>query len=334
MARPVLYGVLYGTISPERWQEDRLAIRPAVLHEYRRQRVRFCEFPAIVPKASATVKGAFITGLTTRDVVLLDLFEGSMYERRKVKVRLLKDTRVEDNVPDSRLESLEGEEVEAETYVWADSVGDLEDKEWDFEQFKSGKMKSWMADPRSAWESDDEGFAAANSLRSTQPRVAPTGGRGTGRPNRRSPSRGDRSTGSPARGDRGMGSPPRAERGVGSPPKGDRGSNDRGTGNRGSGGGRRGGGRGGSGRGDGGRGGGDRGRGDRGAGGRAVADKGTGIRGASNQGTSGQGAAGAGAAGVISNQLKDIRAEMNKIQGRDQPRGSQTMGSIRSSDMD
>jgi hypothetical protein len=67
----------------------------------------------------------------------LDFFEGSQYERRRVNVRLLSkvgDVKGEGNV--------EGEEREADVYVFL-AKGDLEDKEWDLEEFRREKLTQW-----------------------------------------------------------------------------------------------------------------------------------------------------------------------------------------------
>lgn len=60
--------------------------------------------------------------------------EGDQYNRVKVKLRLLRNDGGEDD------------EVEAETYVWADGSVDLEDGEWDFEEFRREKMSRWIGD--------------------------------------------------------------------------------------------------------------------------------------------------------------------------------------------
>lgn len=175
MAPQVLYRVIFGSSEPEVWQKKRIVIRPAILHEFRRHRVRTAEFPAIVPNPSSTVRGTFITGLTDGDIIRLDSFEGSMYERRPVKVKLLKNVRLEDEVRDSSVARLEGEEVEAETYVWRYPLRDLEDREWDFEHFKKRKMRAWMGFGRQS-DSDtevDEGFASADAAGTTPARVSP-----------------------------------------------------------------------------------------------------------------------------------------------------------------
>jgi hypothetical protein len=183
MAPQVLFRVIYGTSRPEPWQQKQITIRPAVLHKFIRQRVRHADFPAIVPvqDPSKTVRGAFISGLTDIDVLRLDHFEGYMYERQKVKVRLLKNVRLEDDVPDSDLGRVEGEELEAETYVWTEDLEGLEDQDWDFKHFREQKMKAWMGEPdltTAPGTEVDEGFADADAAGPAQARISASSHRG------------------------------------------------------------------------------------------------------------------------------------------------------------
>ena len=83
------------------------------------------------------MRGTYVRGLTRDDQRRLDLFEGSQYERIRLRLRLLDK------------EGNEGEEMEAETYVWSGDTSELEDGEWDFEDFRREKMGRWV-------NSDDE----------------------------------------------------------------------------------------------------------------------------------------------------------------------------------
>ena len=111
---------------------------PALLHGYSRRRVRHADYPGITATATpSSVFGTLVTGLTRANMAKLDFFEGNQYERRRVKVNVLKEVgniKGEGNV--------EGEEVEAETYVFLEE-GDLEDKEWDLEEFRREKLAKW-----------------------------------------------------------------------------------------------------------------------------------------------------------------------------------------------
>ncbi|RYP25893.1 hypothetical protein DL768_011657 [Monosporascus sp. mg162] len=102
------------------------------------RRVKHADYPGITPDPDHEVRGTYVTGLTDANMAKLDQFEGSEYERRTVKVRLLSkvgNDKGEGNV--------EGEEVECEAYVFI-SPQYLEDREWDFEEFRTQKMKKWI----------------------------------------------------------------------------------------------------------------------------------------------------------------------------------------------
>lgn len=95
------------------------------------------------PKSS--VRGTLVTGLRREDVRSLDRFEGSQYERVVVKVRVLEA---------KKGELKEGEEVEAETYLFLYEE-DLEKGEWDFEHFFKEKMPGRWADGEEFAEVDE-----------------------------------------------------------------------------------------------------------------------------------------------------------------------------------
>ena len=142
MAPGVLHRVIHGTPNPEPWQRALLTIRPGLLHSYRRHRVRGADYPAVIPHTHSTVRGTIVTGLTEGDIYRLDIFEGDQYSRDVVKVQVLKDVGLDELAEEGKTEVLE--EVDAQTYVWQDGEGTLEEKEWDFEEFKREKMRAWM----------------------------------------------------------------------------------------------------------------------------------------------------------------------------------------------
>ncbi|RYO79838.1 hypothetical protein DL763_009133 [Monosporascus cannonballus] len=101
-------------------------------------RVEHADYPGITPDPDHEVRGTYVTGLTDANMAKLDQFEGSEYERRTVKVRLL--TKAGNDKGEG---NVEGEEVECETYIFM-SPQYLEDREWDFKEFRTQKMKKWV----------------------------------------------------------------------------------------------------------------------------------------------------------------------------------------------
>lgn len=80
-------------------------------------------------------------GLTDGDIFRLDIFEGGEYDRRRVKIRVLK---VEGD--EAGRGAVEGEEMEVETYIWVAGNDKLEDGEWDFGEFRREKMAHWIGE--------------------------------------------------------------------------------------------------------------------------------------------------------------------------------------------
>jgi len=139
MSEEVLYRVCYGSSTPSNFQKSLLTTQPAILHSYRRHKVRSGDYPAIIDSPDSSVRGTCVRGLTEGDIWRLDIFEGDEYERRRVKVKTLKEVG-----DDKGRGNVEGEEVEVETYVWIAGKGALEDGEWDLEEFRREKMHSWV----------------------------------------------------------------------------------------------------------------------------------------------------------------------------------------------
>lgn len=137
MVPEVFYTVTHGgkDVSPE--VAERYTFTPAILHGFCRRRVEDNDYPGITEDKDHQVFGTYVTGLTDHNLDKLDMFEGSQYERKEVKVKLLTE------VGNAKGEgNVEGEERLANVYVWRCAEG-LEDREWDLEEFRKEKMTKW-----------------------------------------------------------------------------------------------------------------------------------------------------------------------------------------------
>ena len=168
MVPQILHRVIHGRVDPEPWQKDLLKFQPAVLHGYKRHRVRGQDYPGILPVKSSnesdksaagatSVLGTLVSGLTDGDIYRLDIFEGDEYLKQKVTVRLLQSEDGESNLQDvltaAGAENADGEEeVSAVTYVWAITEEALEQEEWDFETFKRDKLAAWVGADERQWQ--------------------------------------------------------------------------------------------------------------------------------------------------------------------------------------
>lgn len=140
MSRQVLFRVVYNMPNPSKHETQKIIAVPAILHDHRRQRVRYADYPGVIPATGSSVRGTYVTGLTDADITKLDLFEGSDYVRRIVKPHLLET----EGDAATGAGNVEGKEVDAETYIWIGGKENLEDKEWDFATFEREKMRSWV----------------------------------------------------------------------------------------------------------------------------------------------------------------------------------------------
>lgn len=151
MAPKVLSRVCFGQNLPNSTTNrlSSLTFAPALLAGYRRHRVKNADYPGIIPNSNAEVRGTYVTGLTDGDIFRLDQFEGNEYERRKVKVQILQESKVisitgtTGEVPPLARHVIE-EEVECETYVFTGGDEFLEAEEWDFDEFVKEKMWRWV----------------------------------------------------------------------------------------------------------------------------------------------------------------------------------------------
>jgi hypothetical protein len=139
MAKEVLFNVIFGTSTVSRYNVQKVTQTSAILHDHKRSRVKYCDYPGVIPQEGHSVRGTYVTGLTDGDIYRLDMFEGSQYELQTVRVRLLKSGGDEATGKGN----VEGEEVETQTYIWTASVKQLEDKEWDYATFRKEKLSRW-----------------------------------------------------------------------------------------------------------------------------------------------------------------------------------------------
>ncbi|KAI4723072.1 hypothetical protein E4T48_00738 [Aureobasidium sp. EXF-10727] len=161
MAKEVLYNVIFGTSSISRYNIQTVTQTPAILHDHKRSRVKHCDYPGVIPEKGHSVRGTYVTGLTDGDIYRLDMFEGTQYSLRTVRVKLL--TSEGDAATGSG--NVEGDEVETQTYIWTAKVEYLEDKEWDYAAFRKEKLAMW-----SGGEPEEQGWDDEET-------IDPTGGR-------------------------------------------------------------------------------------------------------------------------------------------------------------
>lgn len=138
MEPQVFFSVCYDDKSPPAPIRQRHDFTPAILHGYCRRRVRHADYPGMVEDAEHNVRGTVVSGITKANLDRLDFFEGSQYDRRVVRPQLL----VQAGDEATGKGNVEGEQIVTESYIFLDTR-ELEDKEWDFAEFKRDKLQKW-----------------------------------------------------------------------------------------------------------------------------------------------------------------------------------------------
>ena len=103
--------------------------RSARLEGFERRLVRDRPYPGIVPRAEACVAGVLYDGLEADALARLDHFEGSLYERREVRVRVAR-----------------AGALPAWTYVLREAHHlRLSDEPWDADRFRALHLDEYVA---------------------------------------------------------------------------------------------------------------------------------------------------------------------------------------------
>ncbi|CAG8539339.1 9115_t:CDS:10 [Paraglomus occultum] len=115
---------------------------PAVLKGYRRHKVFNAVYPAIIKGSeNDETRGVLVSGLTSQDILRLDLFEGNQYVRTDVEVLIIEEAKRNSFHSDPDLVDTDADIiytppprprlVPAQTYVWNDAPALLEKDDWD-----------------------------------------------------------------------------------------------------------------------------------------------------------------------------------------------------------
>jgi len=136
MAPEVFFTVCYNMSRPPPALANDHSFHPAVLPGFSRRRVKTEDYPGITEQEGHEVRGTLATGLTETNIYRLDYFEGGEYERRILKVKVLKHKN------DGGPEGEEWEDVNASVYVFQ-NPDRLEAREWDYEEFRREKLQKW-----------------------------------------------------------------------------------------------------------------------------------------------------------------------------------------------
>ncbi|KAF8239783.1 hypothetical protein L208DRAFT_1385831 [Tricholoma matsutake] len=147
--------------------------------EYTRHKVKWAEYPGIVPYAQSrilcnrelgpeekSVRGVLVKGLTHTDMIVLDLFEGPEYVRKCVSahqlgalVKLSEHPSDEESLITTKLPPLPSlvdlaPALDAETYVYK-NFENLDAELWSFEDFVKNNARKWYGERHENRNQDD-----------------------------------------------------------------------------------------------------------------------------------------------------------------------------------
>jgi Gamma-glutamyl cyclotransferase, AIG2-like len=128
MSTELLNLVLWGSANATpRLYREQISFRDAFLYKFRVRRVRARDYAGIIADPSSYVRGLLLGSLRDGDIENLDLYAGSQFERRKVKIKHYNLETSQDDMSGSGPSTADmrapvANWVDTETYVWKDRV--------------------------------------------------------------------------------------------------------------------------------------------------------------------------------------------------------------------
>ncbi|KAI9026560.1 hypothetical protein CLU79DRAFT_742322 [Phycomyces nitens] len=130
MLDSILLGVLCGsqaTSDVKQKKKESLQLVPATLLGHRRFALKELPYPGvIVTNPEDQINGRLCCGLSAQDVMRLDAFEGSEYDRC------------------TAVALVDGERVPCQVYIWIGGNEHLETYDWETDDFLKNIPKNWI----------------------------------------------------------------------------------------------------------------------------------------------------------------------------------------------
>lgn len=121
-----VYGTLLSSEITEKLTGKTFETTPAVLEGYKMYCVKDCDYPAIVGEVGAETKGKILINVDDSALKILSVFEGDEYEEKKITVLI------------------NGKPQVALAFVWVKGIEYLENKKWDFQEFKKYSLENFL----------------------------------------------------------------------------------------------------------------------------------------------------------------------------------------------
>ena len=121
-----VYGTLLSSEIIEKLTGKTFQTTHAVLEGYKMYCVKNCDYPAIISELCAETKGKILFNVDDSALKILSDYEGDEYEKRFVKA------------------FCNGNFEDAITFVWAQELHLLENRDWDFEDFQKNRLQFYL----------------------------------------------------------------------------------------------------------------------------------------------------------------------------------------------
>ena len=110
---------------------DSIPESDAIVKNYSRRTLKNRDYPGVIQCEGGMVVGKVLHGVREELIALIDRFEGDEYAKSIVRATLKDET-----------------ELDAFTYVWNGPSADVNDEDWDFEYFRSHKLRKFLMQTR------------------------------------------------------------------------------------------------------------------------------------------------------------------------------------------
>ncbi|KAG8985060.1 hypothetical protein FRB90_004958 [Tulasnella sp. 427] len=142
-----------------------LEVAAAILFDHTRFHVKLCDYPAVVSSDIGSqvlsgrtlsdddkaVRGVVVKGLTARDILMLDVFEGDEYSRDEVVCAPITDFKCLSEVDTQQLLAKSGDlpspssaTVSTFVYKWKAPTPRLSNEIWNYDRFLEEKVWRWL----------------------------------------------------------------------------------------------------------------------------------------------------------------------------------------------
>lgn len=126
MQQLFVYGTLLFPEIIEKLSGKNFETVPAFIRGFIRKRIVGCDYPVVIQNLNSEVKGLLVRNVDEQSMQLLTFYEGDEYEKMETDVWI------------------ENEKTTAFVFVWKNNSKDLEENDWDENEFRQKHLKAYL----------------------------------------------------------------------------------------------------------------------------------------------------------------------------------------------